>query len=167
MASTVQESAQEMVKSYSDMVFKSLVAAESGWEQATAAISTFADASQAEAEKAGRLWEEMVEHAQGRTMKLAELAKDAADIPAAGMTPEAAERVKQFIDGETAFYKTWTGYVTGLEQRRGQLMAGLLEDNTRMMEAGQELAKSAFDFGVAALEWSLALTREKPAPGAE
>ena len=74
-------------------------------------------------------------------------------------SPEAKESIDKLIQGEMDFYqsftKSWTDYLTGLEERRSAAAKAMLEGNAKMIESGQEVAKSAAKYGEALMQWSL------------
>ena len=75
MPTTVTECAQELVKTYNDMMSRSLAAAQAGWEQTTAATKTVAEAAQTEQEAAGKAWEQTIAHSRDRGEKVAALSR--------------------------------------------------------------------------------------------
>ena len=157
MAGTIQEHAEEIVKAYNQIVKQGVAAIETGWGQTTAAAKKFAAASQTEMEEAGKTWESVVNDAQSRNEKLADMLKEPATFASsgeAGFKPETKELVDQLIEGAKSYSQSWTGYLAGLEKRQVVFLKGLSETNSKIIESSQDLAKSAAVYGEAVLEWS-------------
>lgn len=170
MADKTNEAAQAVFKAQNELAGKGFSAAAAGFDQMTGMAKTGAEASQVEAQEARQAWDKMAGYAQIRSGKVVELAKEMAAVAAsgeAGVKPEASELVREIMDGDAGFYGACAEYVTGVEQRRVDLMAGMLKANTVMMESGQEVVKSAFDYGQALMEWSVAMVKGTPAPTQE
>ncbi len=73
-----------------------------------------------------------------RTGKLTELAREMAAVPAsavAGVKPEVRELVEEVIKGDAGFGKSWAEYVIGMEQRQVELMTGMTQANTVLLES--------------------------------
>ena len=157
MAITNRENAEELVKSYNQMIKKGIAAIETGWEQITAAAKQFAAASQTEMEETGKTWESAINDAQSRNEKMADGFKDPATYPwsgAAGFKPETKELVDQLIEGAKTYSQSWTGYLAGLEKRQVAFLKGLSGTNSKIIESSQDLAKTAAVYGDALLDWS-------------
>lgn len=52
----------------------------------------------------------------------------------------------------------FAAFNTGLQQNNA-LVAGMMETNVKMVEAGQEVMKSAIKYGETVMEWSLEATQ--------
>ena len=157
MAVTSQEGAEEIVKAYNQVIKQGIAALETGWEQTTAAAKQFAAASQTEMEETGKTWESVINQAQSRNEKLADVLKDPATFPssgAAGSKPDTKELIGQLIEGAKSYSQSWTGYLAGLEKRQVAFLKGMSETNSKIIESSQDLAKTAAAYGEAVLEWS-------------
>lgn len=166
MADKMNEAAQAVFKAQNELMGKGFSAAAAGFDQMTGAVKSGAEASQVEAREARQAWEGMLAYAQTRNGKMVELAREMASVPAsgdAGGKPEVGELVREVMKGDAGFYGACAEYVTDAEQRRVELVAGMLKANTAMMESGQEVVKSAFDYGQALMEWSVGIAKGAPA----
>ena len=166
MADKMNEAAQAVFKAQNELVGKGFSAAAAGFDQMAGTVKSGAEASQVEAREARQVWDGMLAYAQTRNGKIAELTKEMASVPASGdggVKPEVGELVREIMEGDAGFYGACAEYLTGVEQRRVELMAGMLKANTAMMESGQEVVKSAFDYGQALMEWSVAIAKGAPA----
>lgn len=159
MATTVTESAQEMVKAYNQMVSQGFAAARVGWEQSAATTKLMTEAFQAEQAASGKIWEESIGRARERNEKLAELGRAFAAAPNAGINPEAKELMDTIIAGDQEYFRACAGYAQGVEKRRAELTATMLKANTDLASAGQEMVDSAMDYGRAFTDWSFAVSR--------
>ena len=157
MAVTTQEHAEELVKSYNQVIKQGIAAIETGWEQTTAAAKQFASASQTAMDEVGKTLESVINQARSRNEKLADMLKDPATFKssgAAGFKPETKELVDQLIEGAKSYSQSWTGYLAGLEKRQVAFLKGLSEANSKIIESSQDLAKSAAVYSEAFLEVS-------------
>ena len=162
MADKMNEAAQAVFKAQSELAAKGFSAAEAGLGQMTGMAKSGAEASQVETRETRQAWDGMMAYAQTRNGKVAELVREMAAVPASGdarVKPEALELVREIMDGDSGFYAACAEYVTGVEQRRVELMAGMLQVNTAMMESGQDVLNSAFDYGQALMDWSVAMVK--------
>ena len=157
MTDQTQEHSGDLSRAYDQMIKHGIAAIETGWEQTTAAAKQFAAASQTEMEETGKTWESVINQAQSRNEKLADVPKDPATFPssgAAGFKPETKELIGQLIEGAKSYSQSWTGYLAGLEKRQVAFLKGLSETNSKIIESSQDLAKTASAYGEAVLEWS-------------
>ena len=159
MPITVTESAQELVRTYNAMMSRSFAAAQAGWEQTAAATKTTAEAAQTEQDAAGKIWERTIAHSRDRTEKMAELSRSFAAAPTSGVNVEAKEIIDGIVSCDQEFFKSCAEYALGVEQRRASLAAEMMRTNADLAASGQEVIKSAFDYGRALLDWSFAVTR--------
>ena len=167
MADKITEAAQAVFKAQNELATKGLSAAGAGFEQMKGMAKSGAEASQVESRETRQAWDGMMAYVQTRNGKVLELAKEMASFPAsgdAGVKPEVRQLVREIMDGDAGFYGACTEYVTGVEQRRVDLMDGMLKANTAMMESGQDMARSVFDYGQALMEWSVAIAKGTPEP---
>ena len=167
MADKITEASQAVFKAQNELAAKGLSAAGAGFEQMTGMARSGADASQVEARETRQAWDGMMAYVQTRNGKVLELAKEMASVPAsgdAGVKPEVRQLVREIMDEDAGFYGACAEYVTGVEQRRVELMAGMLKANTAMMESGQDVVNSAFDYGQALMQWSVAIAKGTPEP---
>ena len=101
MTDTTQENAEELVKTYNQVIKQGMAAIETGWQQTMAAAKQFAETSQTEMEEASKTWESVVNQAQRRNEKLAGLFKNPATFQSsgsAGFKPETTEMAYQMIE---------------------------------------------------------------------
>ena len=159
MPTTVTESAQELVKTYNEMMSRSFAAAQAGWEQTAAATKTMAEAAQTEQDAAGKVWERTIAHSRDRAEKMSELARSYSAAPASGMNAETKEIVDGIVSADQEFFKSCAEYTLAVEQRRAGLAAEMIRANAGLTVSGQEVVKSAFDYGRALMDWSFAVTR--------
>ncbi len=170
MADKMNEASQAVFKAQNELAGKGFSAAAAGFDQMTGMVKSGAEASQVEAREARQAWDGMMLYAQTRNGKVLELAREMTAVPASGgarVKPEVRELVREIMDGDAGFYGACAEYVTGVEQRRVELVAGMLRTNTALMESGQEVVKSAFDYGQALMGWSAAMVKGTPAPEQE
>ena len=159
MPTTVTECAQELVKTYNEMMSRSLTAAQAGWEQAAAATKTMAEATQAEGDAAGKIWERTIAHSRDRTEKMAELSRSFAVAPASGVNGEAKEIIDGIVSSDQEFFKSCAEYALNVERRRASLATEMMRTNADLAASGQEVVQSVFDYGRALMDWSFAVTR--------
>ena len=165
MADKVNEASQAVFKAQNELAAKGFSAAGAGLDQMTGMVKTGVEATQVEAREARQAWDGMMSYAQTRNGKVEKLAREMTSVPAsgdAGVKPEVGELVREIMEGDAGFYAACAEYVTGVEQRRVELMAGMLNANTALMESGQEVVKSAFDYGQALMEWSVGIAKGAP-----
>ena len=170
MADKMNKAAQAVFTAQNELAAKGFSAAGAGFEQMTGMAKSGAEASQIEARETRQAWDGMMAYVQTRNGKVLELAKEMASVPApgdAGVKPEVRQLVREIMDGDAGFCGACAEYATGVEQRRVELMAGMLKANTAIMESGQEVVNSAFDYGQALMEWSAAIAKGTPAPKRE
>ena len=170
MADKMNEAAQAVFKAQNELAAKGFSVAGAGFEQITGMAKSGAEASQVEAQEARQAWDGMMAYAQTRNGKVEELAREMTAVPASGdarVKPEVRELIQEIMDGDAGFYGACAEYMTGVEQRRVELVAGMLRMNTALMESGQEVVQSALDYGQALMEWSAAMVKGTPAPGQE
>ena len=162
MVGTATKSAGELVQAYNQAISSSFAAVNTGVTQTTATMKLFTDMGQAEREQYSKAVEQAAGHARARSENLAAVAQSMAQMPVSGeppFTPEVRESVSKLIEGEIAFYQAWTkswmDYLTAAEARRSAANQSMLEGHVKMVESGQEVAKSAAKYGEAFMEWSL------------
>ena len=162
MAGTDTNSAQELIEAYNQAISSAFTVAGTNMTQATEAAKVVADAAQTERNEYGKTVEEAVGHSRKRGENIAGAMRSFTATPANGepsFSPEAKESIDKLIQGEMDFYqsftKSWTDYLTGLEERRSAAAKAMLEGNAKMIESGQEVAKSAAKYGEALMQWSL------------
>lgn len=159
MAATVTECAQEMVKAYNQMVSQGFAAARVGWEQSAATTRLMTEAFQAEQTASGKIWEQSIVRARDRSEKMAELTKSVAASPTAGISREAKEMIDAIVAGDQEYFRACAEYAQGVEKRRAELTATMLQANTDLASAGQEMVESAMNYGRAFMDWSFAVNR--------
>ena len=159
MPTNVTESAQELVNTYNAMMSRSFAVAQAGWEQTAAATKTMAEAAQTEQEAAGKVWERTIAHSRDRAEKLSELARSYSAAPTAGMNAETRESIDGIVSADQELFKSCAEYTLAVEQRQAGLAAEMMRANADLAASGQEVVKSAFDYGRALLDWSFAGTR--------
>ena len=159
VAATVTECAQEMVKAYNRMVSQGFAAARVGWEQSAATTRLMTEAFQAEQEASGKIWETSISRGRDRSEKMAELTRALAAAPNAGVSPEAREMIDAIVAGDQEYFRACAEYAQGVEKRRAELPATMLKANTDLASAGQEMVKSAMEYGRAFMDWSFAVNR--------
>ena len=126
----------------------------------------FADAIQAERDEYGKAVGQAASHVRARGENLAGVMQGMASTPVAGfpsfnsfVNPEVKESVSKLVEGELAFYQamtqTWMDYAAGMESRRNATAQAMLESNAKLLQTGQEAAKSAAKYGEALMQWSL------------
>jgi hypothetical protein len=156
---TVTECAQELVKTYNEMVSQGFTAARAGWEQAASNAKGVAETSQTEQAAAGKIWEETIACSRDHTEKMAKLTRKFAANPNASMTDETKELIDGIVTNDQQLFKSCAEYAQGVEQRRAQLTASMLRANAEFVASAQGLAKSAFDCSHAFMDWSFAVAR--------
>ena len=159
MAATVTECAQEMVKAYNQMVSQGFAAARMGWEQSAATTRLMTEAVQAEQTASGKIWEESIGRARERSEKMAELTRAFAAAPNAGVSPETKEMIDAIVAGDQEYFRACAEYTQGVEKRRAELTAAMLQANTDLASAGQDMVESAMTYGRAFMDWSFAVSR--------
>ena len=159
MPTTVTESAQELVKTYNEMMSRSFAAAQAAWEQTAAATKTMAKAAQTEQDAAGKVWEQAIAHSRDRAEKMSELARSYSAAPASGMNAETREIIDGIVSADQELFKSCAEYTLAVEQRRARLAAEMIRANADLAVSGQEVVKSAFDYSRALLDWSFAVSR--------
>lgn len=159
MAATVTECAQEMVRAYNQMVSQGLTAARVGWEQSAATTRLMTEAVQAEQTASGKIWEQSIGRARDRSEKMAELTRAFAASPTAGVSPEAKGLMDAILAGDQEYFRACAEYAQGVEHRRAELTAAVLQANTDLASAGQAMVESAMDCGRAFIDWSFAVGR--------
>ncbi len=159
VAATVTECAQEMVTAYNRMVSQGFTAARMGWEQSAAATNLMTEAVRAEQTAAGKIWEASIGRARERSEKMAELTRAFAAAPNAGVSVEAKEMIDAIVAGDQEHFRACAEYAQGVEKRRAELTATMLQANTDLTSAGQEMVESAMDYGRAFMDWSFAVGR--------
>lgn len=159
MAATVTECAQEMVTAYNRMVSQGFTAARMGWEQSAATTRLMTKAVQAEQTASGKIWEESIGRARERSEKMAELTRAFAAAPNAGVSPETKEMIDAIVAGDQEYFRACAEYTQGVEKRRAELTAAMLQTNTDLASAGQDMVESAMTYGRAFMDWSFAVSR--------
>ena len=159
MAATVTECAQEMVKAYNQMVSQGFAAARVGWEQSAATTKLMTEAFQAEQTASGKIWEQSIGQARDRSEKMAELTRSVAANPTAGVNPEAKELMDAIVAGDQEYFRACAEYAQGVEKRRAELTATMLQANADLASSGQEMVESAMNYGRAFMDWSFAVNR--------
>ena len=162
MATKATNSAEELTQAYNQTISGSFAAINAGMTQAAATAKLFTDAVQAERDEYGKAVGQVVNHARARSENLVGVMQGMATMPASGVPsfpPEVKESVGKLIEGEMAFYQTWTkgwiDYWTGVEARRSTAAQVMLEGNVKLVESSQEAMKSAAKYGEAFMDWSL------------
>ena len=157
MAGTTTNSAEELMQAYSQAVSSGFGAADAGMAQTTTAVKLITDAIQTERNEYGKIAEQAVSHVRSRGENLAGVMQSIAATPP--FTPEAKDSISKLIEGEMAFYqswtKSWTEYLTGVETRRNAAAKAMLESNAKAVASGEEAMKSAVKYGEAFIEWSM------------
>ena len=154
MTDQTQEDSGERSRAYDQMIKHGIAAIETGWEQTTAAAKLFAAASRTEMDEAGKTWGVTVNAARDRNEKITDLLKDPATFSppgGTGLRSETKELVDNVIEGAKSFSQSWTGYLAGLEQRQADVIEGMSEANSKIIESSQDLAKSAVAYGESVL----------------
>ena len=167
MADKITEAAQAVFQAQNELIGKGFSVAGAGFDQMTGMARSGAEALQVEAREARQAWDGMLAYAQTRSGKAAELAKEMAAVPASGdaaMEPETRDLALEIAAGDSGFLRDYAEYVMGVEKRRVELMSGMLKTNTALVESGQDMAKSAFDYGQALIQWSAAITKGASPP---
>ena len=159
MPTTATECAQELARAYNAMMSHGFAVSGAAWEQTAAASRSLAEASQAEQAAAGQIWQQTIEYSRGRADGVAEITRNVANAPAGGVTEETRELIDGTISGDQQFFKSWTEYALGIEQRRAQLATEMLRSNAEITASSQDLIKSAMDCGRAFMDWSFAVAR--------
>ena len=162
MADKASKNPEELMQAYNKAIASGFAVADAGIAQTTAAVKMFTDAVQTERDEYGKAVEQVVSHARTRGENLASVMQSMTVAPKSGSTPfgpEAKESVNKLIEGEVAFYQTWTkgwmDYLSGVEARRSAAAQAMLESNAKVAESGQEAMKSAAKYGEALMDWSM------------
>ena len=154
MTDQTQEHSGDLSRAYDQMIKHGIAAIETGWEQTTAAAKLFAASSRTEMDEAGKTWGVAVNAARDRNEKITDLLKDPATFSppgGTGLRSETKELVDQMIEGAKSFSQSWTGHLTGLEQRQADFIKGMSMGNSKIIESSQDLAKSAVAYGESVL----------------
>ena len=157
MPTTVNECAQEMAKSYNQLIAQGFAAAQEAWGHSTSTTRLLADAAQTEQSSAGKLWEAAAGYTSERSQQMLELIRAGAAGPSANA--ETQETFNAMIAGDQQFLRSCSEYGLSVEQRRAELVAEMLRANAELATTGQAFVTSAFDCTRAFVDWSLAVTR--------
>ena len=166
MADRDTNGTEDLVQAYDRSVEKAIGAFDAGVAQATGTVKLMTGAVETERREFGGLLEQGAAQARRRGENLAAvfpgLLQGFAANPATGAAefgPEVKDSINRLIEGETAFYdamtQAWMNYISGAEQRRSAAAGALLEGNAKAIEASQQAARGAMEFGEALFNWSM------------
>ncbi len=166
MADKATNGTEELLQAYNKAVASGLAAVDASVAQTTTTVKLVNEATQAERNEFGKVWEHGTDQARKRSENLAAVIpgmfQDIAAKPGSGVPTFGAASKESFgklIESEMAFYQSWTQawmqYIAGLEERRSAAVKAMLESNAKVMESSQHAVKDAVEYGGALVNWSM------------
>ena len=166
MSDKATNGTENLVQAYNRAVESAVGAFDAGVAQSTVNTRLLTDAAETERREFANIVEQGTALARRRGENLAavlpEMFQAFAVKPggtAPEFSPEARESISKLIESETEFYQSltqaWMQYITGSEQRRSATTSALLEGNAKMLEASQNAARGAAEYGEAIFNWSM------------